>query len=72
KPATVNDRSPVLAVRSGDWKLLMNADGTDQQLYNLGQSIREDDNLCHQYPRITQKLAHQLNSWKNELPNYPK
>ena len=72
KPATVNDRSPVLAVRSGDWKLLMNADGTDQQLYNLGQSIREDDNLCHQYPRITQKLTHQLNSWKNELPNYPK
>jgi len=71
KPALIHDRSPVLAVRRGDWKLLMNADGTDQQLYHLGQSIREDDNLCRQHPRITQKLTRQLNSWKNELPNYP-
>jgi arylsulfatase A-like enzyme len=72
KPSEAIDRSPVLAVRDGDWKLLMNADGTDKQLYNLSQSIREDHNLCSQFPRTARRLTNQLNSWKDELPNYPK
>ncbi len=35
KPGNANDRSPHLAIRSGNWKLLINSDGSDAQLYDI-------------------------------------
>lgn len=72
RPAEEYDRSPVLAVRQNDWKLLINADGTDVQLYNLRQSRDESANLANQYPLITNLLTRKLMKWKDSLPNYPK
>jgi arylsulfatase A-like enzyme len=34
-PKGAGDRSPNVAVRDGDWKLLVNADGTGAELYDL-------------------------------------
>ena len=71
RPAEEHDRSPVLALRQDDWKLLINADGSEVQLYNLGQTRDESVNLADQYPMITKLLTRKLLKWKDDLPNYP-
>ena len=71
RPAEEYDRSPVLALRQDDWKLLINAAGSDVQLYNLGQTQDESVNLADQYPMMTKSLTRKLLKWKNDLPNYP-
>lgn len=40
------DRSPNLAVLEGDWKLLVNADGTGAELYDLSVDPNESKNLA--------------------------
>jgi arylsulfatase A-like enzyme len=62
------DKSPNLAVRSGDWKLLMNHDGSDVQLYNIGKDKAETTNLATTQPEITAKLKVKLDAWWKSLP----
>ena len=71
RPAEPKDRSPVLAIREGDWKLLMNAAGSDLQLYNLAKSLDESMNVASSHPEIAQSLKDKLLEWKQQLPNYP-
>jgi arylsulfatase A-like enzyme len=46
RPGLKKDQSPNLAMRDGDWKLLLNADGTGAELYNLACDPTEADNLA--------------------------
>ncbi|TKC06090.1 sulfatase family protein [Pedobacter frigoris] len=62
------DKSPNLAVRSGEWKLLMNSDGTDVQLYNIVKDKKETTNLSNDNLAITNKLKRELNDWWKSLP----
>ncbi len=62
------DKSPNLAVRSGSWKLLMNSDGTDIQLYNIITDKNETKNIALQNTEIVQKLKEKLLNWWNEMP----
>lgn len=66
-PAKPN-RSPSLAIRSGEWKLLMNHDGTNVQLYNIINDKNERTELSAQQPKITNQLKLQLTSWWKSLP----
>src|SRR5581483_3256519 len=43
-PRDAKHRSPNVAVRDGDWKLLVNADGTGAELYDLAADPREAKN----------------------------
>ena len=58
-------------MRQDDWKLLMNADGSDMQLYKLSEARDEKENLAAKHPRITNSLSRKLMTWKDSLPNYP-
>jgi hypothetical protein len=40
------DRSPNVAVRDGKWKLLVNADGTGAELYDLAADPKEAKDLA--------------------------
>ena len=40
------DRSPNLALRDGKWKLLINADATGAELYDLADDPNESQNLA--------------------------
>jgi arylsulfatase A-like enzyme len=62
------DRSPNLAIRDGDWKLLMNADGSDIQLYNLMKDNRETTNVTGENKTVTDRLRAKLLQWRNSLP----
>ncbi len=62
------DRSPNLAIRSGEWKLLLNDDGTDLQLYQVVQDPGETNNVSKQFPAIAKKLQSKLLLWRKQLP----
>jgi arylsulfatase A-like enzyme len=62
------DKSPNLAVRSGEWKLLMNSDGTDIQLFNIVKDKNETTNVADREPAIAAKLKDRLLQWWGALP----
>lgn len=68
KPATPQYRSPDLAIRDGNWKLLVNDDGSNVQLYNLKTDIAESVNVAKENPEITKKLSRQLLDWWKKMP----
>ncbi len=67
-PAPPRDRSPSLAVREKDWKLLVNADGSHLELYDLAVDRGETDNLAAQHPDIAQRLANKAFAWRKSWP----
>ncbi len=68
KPAAENDRSPNCAMREGNWKLLVNADGTCRELYDLATDAKESTNLAKKHPDVAKRLADKLLEWRHSLP----
>ncbi len=66
-PAKQN-RSPNVAVRDGNWKLLVNADGTDTELYNLAADRNETTNLAKKHPDVASRLRAAALEWRKSLP----
>ena len=62
------DRSPNLAIREGNWKLLMNFDGTAVELYNMETDFLETKNVASEKPKLTEKLKTKLLNWRNSMP----
>ncbi|MCK7554974.1 sulfatase-like hydrolase/transferase [Chitinophaga sedimenti] len=62
------DKSPQLAVRSGDWKLLMNHDGSGVELYNIQQDKGETTNLAEKEAKLVNELKAKLTEWWEALP----
>ncbi len=65
------DRSPNLAIREGKWKLLMNYDGTDEELYNLESDKMETTNLIFKNQKVAEILKIQLLTWRKSMPDLP-
>ena len=65
------DRSPNCAIRSGDWKALVNADGSGLELYNLARSPVERENLAAKEPKRARELSQRLLGWRRNLPVLP-
>ncbi len=63
--------SPMLAVRDGDWKLLLNPDGSRAELYNVPADPMELTNLAAQHPEVVVRLSLQAIHWQDELPAGP-
>ncbi len=63
------NQSPMLAIRDGDWKLLMNPDRSRLELYNIPDDPTELNNLADSQSQIVQNLSSQLLTWKATLPN---
>ena len=59
---------PLYSIRSGPWKLLMNADGSGMELYNIDDDPREQDNRVAQSPGVTKRLSAKLSTWIDRLP----
>ncbi|MEZ0388529.1 MAG: sulfatase-like hydrolase/transferase [Verrucomicrobium sp.] len=63
--------APDLAIREGDWKLLMQAGGSSVQLYNLASDPAEGNNLSSAEPGRAKELATILQAWDASLPPVP-
>ncbi|MHC4568834.1 MAG: sulfatase family protein, partial [Planctomycetota bacterium] len=64
-------KCPILAVREGKWKLLMNPDRSRVELYDIPADPTELDNLADQNPDIVAKLSERLLRWQKTLPPGP-
>jgi arylsulfatase A-like enzyme len=62
------NRSPNVAVRDGDWKLLVNADGTTAELYDLATDPKEIRNQQADRPDVTKRLSDMALKWRKSLP----
>ncbi len=60
--------APDLAVRHGQWKFLVNYDGSDPQLYDLDSDVYESDNLAQEKPDIVAKLEKAVFEWNQSVP----
>ena len=58
--------SPHIAVREGEWKLLVNADGSRTELYNMTTDFNEKNNVASVYPAIAERLKKAAIDWFNE------
>ena len=64
-------RCPMLAIRDGNFKLLMNPDRSRIELYDIPKDPTELDNLADRYPDIVKKLSRILLEWQKTLPKGP-
>ncbi len=67
----VLNKSPQLAMREGDWKLLMNPDRSRMELYHLPEDPSEVDNRAKDEPEIMVRMAGKLLAWRETLPKSP-
>ncbi|HEX3600217.1 MAG TPA: sulfatase-like hydrolase/transferase [Lacipirellulaceae bacterium] len=67
-PKQPRDRSPQLAIRDGQWKLLVNADGEGAELYDLGTSSDESTNVATEHPEEAARLKKALLEWRHSMP----
>ena len=61
-------RGPPIAVRDGNWKLLMEPDGTNAELFDLSSDPSEQRNLAVQEPAVLDRLQAQTRKWLAALP----
>lgn len=65
---------PDLAVRSENWKLLCDYDGSNPQLYDLSTDVSEENNVAEKNPEVVDRLVTGLVNWNDAMPgdNGPK
>ncbi len=68
RPGLESDRSPPLAIRDGNWKLLMNSDGSGAELYDFGTSFAETSNVAGEHPDVVTRLSKAILDWWQALP----
>jgi arylsulfatase A-like enzyme len=68
----VVDRSPMLAVLDGRWKLLCNADRSRIELYDYLNDPTELTNLAATHPDVAETLFEKVTQWQATLPEGPR
>ena len=61
----------MLAIREGDWKLLLNPDRSRVELYDIPRDPTQLANLAKQHPDIVERLAGKALAWQATLPKGP-
>jgi arylsulfatase A-like enzyme len=67
-PGSASDRSPNLAIREGQWKFLINAEGSRPELYDLAADPGEKTNMAETHREIAERLRERLLTWWKALP----
>ena len=62
------DRSPNVAMLDGKWKLLVNADGTGSELYDLAADPNETTNLAETQRDMAARMKTATLAWRAALP----
>lgn len=63
--------SPMMAVREGRWKLLMNPDRSRVELYDIPNDPVEVDNVAKENAPVVDALSKKLIGWHKSLPKGP-
>lgn len=65
RPPQKYHQSPHLAIRKGDYKLLINSDGTCLELYDIVRDPNETVNIASHKPELCDSLTKKLLDWYN-------
>ena len=57
-----------MAVRDGDWKLLVNADGSGAELYDVTADPGERKDVAAEKPAVAGRLRKAALEWRRSLP----
>lgn len=68
RPGLFGKNDPDLAIRKGDFKLMVDVDGTNIQLYNLETDKEEAFNLKTEMPDKAEELKTELLNWYDNYP----
>ena len=68
RPGNPKYHSPSLAVREGQWKLLVEPDGSGVQLFDLAADPSESGDLARQKPEIATRLSETVRAWWKTMP----
>lgn len=60
-----------MAIRRGNWKLLLNPDRSRIELYNIPEDPSELTNLAERHPDIVERLSAEALTWQKTLPEGP-
>ncbi|MDB5281223.1 MAG: sulfatase, partial [Bacteroidota bacterium] len=62
------------AVRTGEWKMIINEYDNTNQLYNIATDSTENNNLYTQKPDVVKQLNSDLDNWEKEMikPLWPR
>jgi len=66
------NKSPVLAMRDGDYKLLLNPDDSRVELYHIPNDPSEVNNLARLHPEIVKPMREKVLAWQRTLPPGPR
>ncbi len=67
-PRAARDRSPNVAMREGQWKLLVNADGSGAQLFDVVNDSNETRNVAPQNQALVRRMTEAALKWRRSLP----
>jgi arylsulfatase A-like enzyme len=67
-PPRPRDRSANVAIRDGSWKLLVNDDGGDAELYDLSRDPSESSNVLADHAEVAARLKTAALAWRASLP----
>jgi arylsulfatase A-like enzyme len=67
-PRERRDRSANVAVRDGRWKLLVNRDGSEAELYDLTRDPNESKNVIAEREHLAKRLESEALAWRASLP----
>jgi len=63
--------SPMLAIREGDFKLLLNPDGSRVELYDIPKDPTQLTNIADQHPSLVEQMSQRVREWSRSLPAGP-
>ena len=63
RPPQPHHQSPHLAIRRGDYKLLVNSDRTRLELYDIRKDPNETTNMADRYPKLCKELSDKVIDW---------
>jgi N-acetylgalactosamine-6-sulfatase len=65
------NKSPMLAIRRDNWKLLTNPDGGRAELFDIPADPMEVKDRADAEPEVVQRLRDEVLAWQAELPEGP-
>jgi arylsulfatase A-like enzyme len=67
RPGPPKQRLPDLAVRDGDWKLLVARDGSRAELFDIVKDPNEETNVAAEHPDVTKRLSEAVIEWDRSI-----
>ena len=64
-------KSPMLSIREGDWKLMLNPDRSRVELYHIPDDPMELTNRALTQENLVNRMSQQVLEWQSRLPDGP-